>query len=460
MTREPATRLQVSGHRFLARRIEHGLVRGDTRMLDDPLGAQSISLAVGAVLTAVAVAVCAALAYLKPAGALGDAPVVIARESGAMYVRIGDRLHPVFNLASARLIAGAAAEPRLVTQHAVDGVPRGPLVGIPAAPQHIPVPLDARHSQWTVCDDTRTQTTTVIAGPIADGPVRTGRAALVVARGESAAATYLLYDGRRARVDLRHPAVVRALGLDGAIPQPVAPALLAAIPESPAITPPHIPAGPSALPELPAGTVLRIPGRAGTAGSDLFVVLAGGVQRIGEVAADLIRYTDSRAGGGIAQVSADRIGALPVIAALPVTTFPQQAGVRTDPVVCAHWESGAASHTTVLTGAELPAGPPPVTLAQSDGAGPGLDAVSMPAGRGAFVRSVGLTGSGQQGGPMFLVSDAGVRFGVTDADAAAALGLVDSPVPAPWPVLAALPAGPELSREAASVSRDGVGASP
>ena len=34
------------------------------------------------------------------------------------------------------------------------------------------------------------------------------------------------------------------------------------------------------------------------------------------------------------------------------------------------------------------------------------------------------------------------------------------PVPAPWPVLAALPAGPDLSRAAASVARDGVAAPP
>ena len=457
MTREPATRVQVSGHRFLARRIEHALVRGDTRMLDDPLAAQSISLVIGAVLAVAALAGCAGLAYLKPAGVLGDAPVVVARENGATYVRIGDRLHPVFNLASARLIAGAATEPRIVAQRAVDEIPRGPLVGIPGAPHHIPVLLPGQQSQWTVCDDTRSQTTTVIAGPIADGPVRAGRTALVVERGDNAAATYLLYEGRRARVDLRHPAVVRALKLDGATPQPVAPALLAAIPEAPAIVPPHVPAGPSALPDLPAGTVLQVPG---DADAELFVVLADGVQRVGEVAADLIRYTDARAGGSIPQVTADRIGALPVIDTLPVTTYPQRTGVRTDPVVCAHWEPTAGTHTTVLTGAELPVEQPPVILAQSDGAGPALDAVSMPAGRGAFIRSVGLTGSGPRSGPMFLVSDAGVRFGVADTDAASALGLVEPPVPAPWPVLAALPAGPELSRGAASVSRDGLGASP
>lgn len=456
MVRQPTTRLQVSGHRFLTRRIEHALVRGDVRMLDDPLAAQSVSLAVGAVLAVVAVAVCAALAFLRPTGELGDAPIVLARETGALYVRIGDRLHPVFNLASARLITGAAADPRVVTQQLVDRVDRGPVVGIPGAPQHIPAPLSRGQAQWTVCDDTRSKLTTVIAGETAAGAVTAGRSVLVTARDEGPAATYLIYGGRRARVDLRHPAVVRALRLDGAVPQPVSPTLLAALPEAPAIVPPHIPAGDSALPGLPVGTVFRVPG-----GPDgLFVVLPGGVQRIGEVAADLIRYTDSRAGLQIPTVSADRIGELPVVDSLPVTTFPQRAGVATEPVVCAQWDPDGQPHTSLLTGADLPIVQEPVALAQSDGDGPALDAVSIPAGRGAYIRSVGLTGSGPVSGPRFFISDAGVRFGIADADAAAAVGLPGEAAPAPWQVLAALPGGPELSREAASVIRDGISGSP
>ncbi|MDY6995695.1 MAG: type VII secretion protein EccB, partial [Actinomycetota bacterium] len=62
MARQPIARLQVSGHRFGVRRMEHALVRGDTRMLDDPLRAQSISLLAGALLAAVIVTVCAVLA--------------------------------------------------------------------------------------------------------------------------------------------------------------------------------------------------------------------------------------------------------------------------------------------------------------------------------------------------------------------------------------------------------------
>ena len=95
MARQPVTRLQVSGYRFLIRRMEHALVRGDVRMLDDPLRAQSLSLVAGCILAVIAIAGCAILAFLKPQGELGSAPIVMARTSGALYVRIGDTVHPV-----------------------------------------------------------------------------------------------------------------------------------------------------------------------------------------------------------------------------------------------------------------------------------------------------------------------------------------------------------------------------
>src|SRR5690606_3370813 len=135
------TRLQISGHRFLRRRMAHALVRGDVRMLDDPLRAQSMSLAAGCVLAVIGLAASAVLAYLAPRGTLGDAPIVMVRDSGALYVRIGDTMHPVPNLASARLVAGTPATPRLVTAAAIDAALRGAPVGIAGAPDTIAAPL-------------------------------------------------------------------------------------------------------------------------------------------------------------------------------------------------------------------------------------------------------------------------------------------------------------------------------
>ena len=103
-------------------------------------------------------------------------------------------------------------------------------MGIPGAPTTIGEPL--RGQAWTVCDDDRT---VVAVGPSDVDRLDSSRPVLVTPRGESAATTYLLYDGQRAAVDLRNVAVVRALRLDGVVPVPVSRTLLDLVPEVPAI---------------------------------------------------------------------------------------------------------------------------------------------------------------------------------------------------------------------------------
>jgi hypothetical protein len=100
-----------------------------------------------------------------------------------------------------------------------------------------------------------------------------------------------------------------------------------------------------------------------------------------------------------------------------------------------------------------------VRLAQADDAGARVDRFAMPPGRSTFVRTTGVSGEGAQTGALYLLNDSGVLFGIRDADAAQRLGL-QNPVPAPWPLLARLPRGPELSVASASVERDSVGATP
>ncbi|BBX04392.1 hypothetical protein MMOR_53280 [Mycolicibacterium moriokaense] len=427
--------------------MEHALVRGDVRMLDDPLRAQSLSLISGCVLAAIAVAVCAVLAVLQPRGDVGNAAIVMVRESGAVYVRIGDTMHPALNLASARLITGVTEKPALVDAAALNRTRRGPVVGIPGAPATIGTPLAADELSWTVCEDD-TRGTVALAGT---APALTDSSArvLVTARGESAATTYLLHDGRRARVDLRNPAVVRALKIEGVAPRPVSRALLDALPEVPGIATPAIPrvGAPSVLSGLPVGTVVRLT-RADSV--EHYVVLADGVQRIGEVAADLIRFTYAHR-RDIVTIAPGLLGQVPIVDDLPVATFPDRGGVVESSVLCVRADSVLVTESLSADG--------DLVLAQADGAGPNVDGFVMPAGRCGFVRAMGLSGEGAATGALYLVDDSGVVFGIRDEEAAGRLGLSD-PVPTPWPLLARLPRGPELSIEDASVSRDSVGPTP
>ena len=455
MARQSTTRLHVSGYRFLLRRMEHALVRGDVRMLDDPLRVQALSLISGVILAVIIVVACAVLAFLRPPGALGSAPVVMVRDSGALYVRVGDTVHPVLNLASARLIAGTPANPEVVSAAAIINSKRGPLVGIPGAPATISTPLGEDESGWAVCDDA--SSTTIIAGNVLGDRLASGRGVLVMPRSESAATTYLLYDGWRAEVDLRNRALVRALKLDGVAPRPVSRALLDATPEAPPIAAPHIPGAgsPSPLRGFPIGSVVRV---ARAAAEEYYVVLAQGVQRIGQVAADLIRFTDAQNDRDIATVAPDVIGAVPILDTLRVTAFPERGGMSNDAIVCVRWRlSPTGANTAVLVGNSLPVnGVSPMALAQADGDRPSVDTFSIPGGRSAYVRSIGIGGDGANTGALYFINDSGVVFGLRDEGTAKHLGLTGTPVPAPWPVLARLPRGPELSKDAASIARDSV----
>lgn len=430
-------------------------------MSDDPMRVQALSLMVGSVLAVIGIAAAAVLAYLQPRGALGDAPIVMVRDTGALYVRIDQTVHPVPNLASARLVTGSSAAPQLVRASAVHDAQRGAMLGIPGAPDTIATPLTHDESGWLICDD-ESSTTTLRVGKV-DEPPAARRSVLVRAAGEGAATTYLLFGGRRAKVDLRNPAAVRALSLEGVAPRPVSRAVLDLLPEIPEIAPPYIrdagAPGPAPLHGLRVGTVVRVP-RADSA--EFYVVLRTGVQRVGVVAADLIRFAAPQDEHEIATVEPGAIGGVPVVDDLPVGEFPEHPGTADDPVLCVRWRWSADSKSVAIatiTTDSLPGrgSASPVRLAQADAAAGGIDDFALSGDRSAYVRASGVSGDGARNGALFLVSDTGVVFGVRDEEAAGRLGLTGDPVPAPWPLLARLPRGPELSLQAASVARDSLG---
>ncbi|OMC09338.1 type VII secretion protein EccB [Mycobacterium sp. SP-6446] len=463
MPPQSPTRVQIGAYRFLLRRIECALLSGDTGAAARHLRARRVSLTAGCALAAVVVAGSALLALLRPQVAFDRTSIVMGQQSGALYVRVGDIWHPVLNLASARLIARTNANPQPVRESDLARTKRGPLLGIPGAPQILGPPLSADESVWTICDTAGNAPTTILVGPAGGPAVRRLRPedAVVVAP-SSGSPAYLLYNGQRAIVDLADSAVVRALRLEGRTPRVVATSLLSAIPEAPPITPPRIrDAGAKAagLPGFSVGDVLRIT-RAG--GDEYYVVLAAGAQRIGQVTADMLRLSNSHGNANIIPAAPDAIRAAPIVTTLPVASFPDHAprdGALSDAdtTVCASWTAASGRSDIAFlagSGLPLPVGQVPVTLAQADGLGPALDAVYLPPGRVAYVRG------NAQGGARYLVTDTGVRFAIHDDDAAHDLGLPTAALTVFWPMVAVLPSGPELSRQSASVARDTVAGPP
>jgi type VII secretion protein EccB len=458
MAWQPTTRLQISGHRFMRRRIACALLGRDLRAVNDSMRAPWQSLTAGLVLAMVLLAGCLVLALLRPQPSAPTAPIVMERQSGALYVRLGETLHPVLNLSSARLIAKTNADPQSIATSAFSRSTMGPLLGIPGAPQFLGKPLGEDETPWTVCDS-RDGTTVVVGGQPQSDALQRDQALLVTP--SSGGSTYLLFDGRRAAVNPGEAAVTRALGLDGHPPLPVSPVLLNLVPESPPITAPRIPdlgkRGPDSLPGFPVGSVLRV---ARTGGDEFYVVLREGVQRIGRVAADLVRFADSQGNRTAIPIAPDVIRTTKSVTRLPVSDYPdrvQAPSVAEGTTVCASWRhltSGSVAVSYSVGSLPIPSGQAPVRLVQADGKRPAVDAFYLPPGRMAYVRATSLSGANVRAGTRYLISDTGVRFAVHDDDAAHDLGLPGVMVAAPWPVLAALPAGPELSRVNASVAQD------
>lgn len=478
MPAQPTTRLQVSGYRFLVRRMEHALVRRDVRMLGDPMRSQTRAMVVGGIVTTIGLAACLVLALIRPQDKIADNKIVVGKDSGAMFVVIGDTVHPVLNLASARLISGESAKPAIVKEAELGKKPRGPLVGIPGAPSALPFDSDADGRAWTVCDSIASDGSSSITTSVLIGDPELGDRSADLAPGDALLlragnVTYLVYDGKRARIDPADRAVVAALALDGATPRPVSPGLLNAIPEVDEIAPPTI-EGAGGVPNypFPVAKVGAVVQSARSEGNQYYVVLRDGLQAIGSATKDLIRYTDSQGMADIEKIAPDKITAAPQVASLDVASFPDAARGIADigetPVTCLSWQpitssedEASAAEITVLTGRGLPMSDDArlVDLAQADGSGDKADAVYVRPGAGAFVQTTGIAADSQRRDSKFYVADTGVRYGIVDDDAAKALGFT-RPESAPWPIVALLAPGPALGREEALLAHDGVAPDP
>lgn len=461
MSRNPTSRAEVAGHRFLTRRLVHGVIRADTRMLHDPLRMQSRALAAGAVIAVLAVAGTAVFALFRPSPRIEDGDLVSVTETGMLHVVLGGRAHPVPNLASARLLLGSPAEPRRVPAAAIDAVPRGPVLGIPGGPGALTVDDAAAEGAgatgpgWTVCEDSRDGTTTVVAGVLpapgtAPGSGERAGAAVLVRRD---GVDWLLRDGTRARVD-SSPAVAQAMGWGGGVPRDAGTVLLDALPEVPAVAAPVVEGAGDRAQHGPGGAAVGdVAVVSGRGDARHWLVLRDGVAGIGPAVADLVI-----AGGGarMVEVSAGELGRVPVVAGPDLGHIPaSRPTLSEDPVVCASWwPAGDGAGTAVYTGARtpLPEGAAPVALAGADGTGPRVDAYWQRPGTVRAARAAALAG-GPRAGARWLVADTGTRFAVPDDESATALG-VGAGVPAPWPVLAALPAGPVLGRAESRVGHD------
>lgn len=484
MPRTPTTPSQVSGHRFLVRRIEHALVRADSRMLHDPLRTRSRALFIGCTLVVLLAAGTAILSLVRPQGGSSqNEQLIVVAGTQSLHVRINERLHPVANLASARLILGSPVEPKRVRSSALDNEDISFAVGIEGAPQVPATPsalakvgaqksakgeasevtqgAGAAKLAMSVCELTgqelsrpRVVTQTLVRLAEVDADLqelaKTHADSAVVTDGQS---NWLVSQGYRSRLDANHPehaAVARALGLEAAPVRPVSAAFLRAVPEVPTLVAPNVP-------NRGARTAFAAPfdivGNVVQAGGRRVLVLDDGAATLSPVLGELLAAHSPVLEASENQLAAVPVAAAPVVPGLPAKplSFSANSGW-----LCAGRIAGQPQ-AMVQWSQEKPGGRE-VDYPHSDGPGAAVDGfVDARSGqRNSIAVSVG--------GAVHVISPEGMRFAVHDRTTLAAMGFNASTSPeaggtrpVDWTVLAALRAGPELSKQAALGPLTGAG---
>ncbi|WP_282946127.1 type VII secretion protein EccB [Cellulomonas endometrii] len=375
-----------------------------------------------------------------------DQSLVIVEGDGSRYVGIQGTLHPVLNVTSARLVLDSASFHVVdVSEDDITDAPRGATIGIPGAPDELPLASRLTATGWRAC---------VAAGggtaldldPDSPAPAASAEAGALV---EVADTLYLVAGGTRHRIPpADEAAVLRALGLDTAEPVAAGADWLNLVPTGSDLEPLTVAdAGSSALPAggLPVdtrvGTLVEVSGVGD--GARRYVVDAAGelaplselayplyLLGAGDLAAEPLRVTS-------AEIAAVRTSATPVAPADLPEAVPTLAGAGQ--TVCLSLSTGDAAG---------------VQLVVRDGAAPD-PGVRVAPGSGALVRAQSAEGAAAS---VRLVDGSGRAYPVPDAsdEVLARLGYAAGDVtrvPPAWAEL--LPTGPTLTVEAAATEVSG-----
>ncbi|WP_030346318.1 type VII secretion protein EccB [Streptomyces sp. NRRL S-1022] len=497
---------QLNAYTFAKRRMLASFVQSSPDASDEGAPRPLRAILPGAVVGAVVLAVFGAWGMFKPTAPQGwDAPgqkVIIASKSTTRYVVLKTKgktqLHPVLNMASAKLVLDTQSDVDVVTvdESILDNgkIPHGVTIGIPYAPDRLPSGKEAGTAkQWAVCER-----------PSGSGS-SIQKAAFVLAERDQGKLTdaeeklhggQLLYvvtpDKKRYVVDARgwaYPVdasdslLLQTLVGADRTPQQVTKEWIATLHPGDAISFPPVEGVPAAPAHAPGqldpqanrvGMVLRAPVNGH---EQYFVVLPGRVAPVSDfvaqlllVSKDLVKLGQT---GHHQEVSAGAINrGAPFAAdhkwptAKPTAVNSASTADGSRNTVCNvlnHVDPGNGDTTlSTWAGTDFPAVLPT-----------GSSSAYVTAGSGQLYRQ--FQGSETKAGPVFLVTDTGLRYGLQSNDDSASddkgigltakqrkqlqqeaklaqtrLGYADvnpAPIPASWSEF--LPTGPRLSTAAA-----------
>jgi len=380
-----------------------------------------------------------------------------------------------------KLLLGDGLHVVTVSTPSLQSAARGPMIGIPMAPDSLPDAAHITGADWSVCavgravdgEQLRTEIRPGVAA--AGSPADDGTGYLV--RTE-AGGTYLVRSGRAHEIDQQWR---RALGYGAADPIRVQDVFVSTLPAGEPLAPPDIPGLGEPGPALPGSAQ---PTAVGSIYADrtnaYYVVTRAGLATLTPLQAQLLladpALSAAYAGSSPAPLKVSQAQVTeaspqplparsPDLAAAPAVAPTLAELPPGEQQLCAR-HLGSAAPDLVIGPAESMPGPAASSPAASGAAAPGTAApgtvrlapgtvrlapgtVRLAQGAGALVAQ--RQGPDSRGGTVYLVTDSGIRYPLAGQRTIETLGLAEAPVAQLAPeLLAALPVGPTLDPDAAA----------
>lgn len=444
----------VHAYQFMMGRISSALVEGDPTGAEIPGRRAQTGLVIGVLLMVLVVAGFAVYGWIVPGGSTAYTKagvIIVEKETGDRYVYLEGALHPVPDLTSAMLIQGASSTVKLISQNSLKDVPRSVPLGVQGAPSRLPSAGDLVQGPWMTC-----LPSSVVASSKSDGlGVVLNPDAPAVALPQDSFSVVQAEDGtpyllaNHLKYKITNEAVLVALGAGATQPARAPQMWLDWLADGTDLGPADIPGAGDQGPRVgdkkyDVGTLFRV-SATGTAGDQLFVLRRDGLAPVSRTEFAIADAADPGAPVDLdpsAVVDARRssdsslLTRLPDLAALKLYDLANQAlCIQQGPADAERFTSSVVTVAKDWSGVD-DQGEPYVLMRRGTGM------VAMPAPRASRTGSKNLS----------FISDEGKAYRLADDTTVASLKLSGTtPVPFPKTLLAALPQGPVLSREAVTV---------
>ncbi|WP_030440770.1 type VII secretion protein EccB [Actinoplanes subtropicus] len=243
----PSRQDQLHSYQYSLQRVVAALVTHDPDPSKSPLRRAGMTALVSLLIASLAVlgaTIYGVLTGQSSANATDPSVVFQEKGTGARFVYLDGKLHPVLNYTSGLLLATAdAPELESISSDKLAAVELGATLGIPNAPDSLPAKGSLLTERWSVCtggDAGAPRSTLLIGDKLTDGTVAAKAGEALLIRDPDHA--WLVYDNQRHMIpDDRLNATLSVLGWAGKEPWPIATAFENTIPVGKELVGPALP---------------------------------------------------------------------------------------------------------------------------------------------------------------------------------------------------------------------------